>query len=151
MIRSQGRTRLTATAVIIATMFVVATLPTPAFAQSAGALQGTASLPQFPGAGTGTFAGTATGLCNGSPSVLAGASASFTYSDTVPAVGTATGSLTVSGCGTFSFSWIRVGVTAVVTINGLQGAAVCGFAPTSVTVPPPGPATAAVACGFAVS
>lgn len=130
----------------------------------------------------GTAAGAVVGLSNeGNPYVIVGAgdfNASFTYAEACvanepPAIGTANGTATISGVpaihkgelttasGSLTFSWTRVGLTAVITIgstslsfanggtdNPALGAATAAFAPIigpANTCPSGGPLEAQVA------
>lgn len=98
----------------------------------AGAVEGHADLPAGIGACgvQGTFTGSVVVGVHGTNAVVSGgASASFTYCNTNTVQGTADGDLTLDGhtCG---FSWIRAGVTAIVTFDeGCTGAAVAVFVP----------------------
>lgn len=135
--------------VVAISALTVGLLPAMATAQTAAVVEGEASLPEFPSAGNqGDFAGTATGLCQGTVGVLANATATnFNYNDATIVLGTANGTLNVAGCGSFPFTWTRVGATAVVTIPG--GGALCVFVATEWNVNPPnlsGSLEASVAC-----
>jgi len=124
---------------------------------------GTASLNSgFPctGACSGTFSGVARGVAV-SPLILCVAcpmTASFTYQEgggscvagiPVAPIGSAAGTYSVVGpTGTISggFSWLRVGVTAVMLLSGPLGAGVAGFIPPLSCAP-----TTAIVAGVAVT
>jgi hypothetical protein len=114
------------------------------FAQPASAAPGagtvaftcTASLPNFPAPnGTnGTCNGTATGVvvtAGGAQTQIQGSfNASFSYNEpvaTCPAQGTANGTFSIGGGQiTGSFSWQRVGATAVITLSNVNGGGLTG-------------------------
>lgn len=140
------RTRTFRLALVLAALSALMAMMLPVSAAGAdpiaAAIAGTAQLPNFPGTGSGSFSGTGVGI-HGTAPCTGAANANFTYDDTLVVVGFADGTLT--GCGhSTSFSWTRVGATAVILFGGTPGAAVAAFAPTS---PPSlgGPITAAVA------
>ena len=106
----------------------------PAYAAGAGAFEGTAHINCF---GCGSSSGTAdlkvAGVVGTSAKALADVSASYTVSEapgTCPAVGSAVGSF--GGAINGTFTWTRVGATAVITTAGdINGAGVAAFAVTS--------------------
>jgi hypothetical protein len=116
---------------------------------SGGVFNGTASINCF---GCGTSSGTAalkvSGVLQGKAGAQKALSASYTVSEasaTCPAVGTANGSF--SGAVSGSFTWTRVGATAVITTSGgIKGAGIAAFAVKKpVGLPCGGPVTAVVA------
>lgn len=71
----------------------------------------------------GVANGTASGQVNGTPLVLAALAANFNYQEpasTCPALGNAQGNFTV-GAGYGTFTWVRVGANAVLTVSGVNG------------------------------
>jgi hypothetical protein len=121
----------------------------PAYAQGAGAFTGTAQINCF---GCGSSAGTASlkvsGEVNGQAVTQGNVNATYTVSEasaTCPAVGSANGSF--SGAVNGTFTWTRVGATAVLTTAGdIKGAGIAAFAVKSpVGLPCGGPVTAEVA------
>lgn len=130
------RTRLSMALVAMAAMMFALVPAGPASAgQVLGAVQGQASLSGGIGTcGTGTFSGTATGVHGTAPAVQAPVSASFNYCNPNYALGDASGSINLAGHAC-TFSWLRVGATAVVSIRGCDtaGTAVAGFAPIATT------------------
>ena len=161
--RVRTRTRLFLALAAMASM-IFALMPASPAAAANGAVTvtGTAvlsagiSAPCTSNIHSGTFSGWANGVHASTPpgTVVAAplvdarnVSASYLYCNSSTALGTAEGSITVGpGRGTApshtcGFSWIRVGATAVVTFDaGCGGAAVAGFAPTSVPGATPGTA-----------
>ena len=127
----------------------------PASAEGAGAFTGTANINCF---GCGVSSGTAdlcvTGYVLGQPVVgvciTGGRNATATYTVTeipsqCPVTGSATG--VVTGAVNVSFSWTRIGETAVITTTGdIDGGGTAKFAVTSpVGNPCGGPVTASFA------
>ncbi|MDQ1705134.1 MAG: hypothetical protein QOF18_1500 [Frankiaceae bacterium] len=120
----------------------------PAFAATEGAFNGTAHINCFGcGTSTGTAALKVTGAI-GTKKVIQGAvSSSYTVVEakgTCPAVGSATGSF--SGAINGTFTWTRVGATAVLTTaGGIKGDGIAAFAVTQPKgLPCGGPVTATV-------
>lgn len=146
MTRIVSTHRLLLLAAVLAMAFSMLTAA-PAHAQTTWdcTVQGTATLNGGFNAtnASGSFSGSAHCVSSSGGTVVGGsASATFQYSNTA-VLGDATGTLTISGVGSCGFSWVRVGVSAVVTFSGAcSGTAVAAFAPTSSTDAVP--ATAAV-------
>ncbi|MDQ1705137.1 MAG: hypothetical protein QOF18_1503 [Frankiaceae bacterium] len=120
-----------------------------AYAQGAGVFQGTAHINCF---GCGSSSGTATlkvtGELGGTAMTQAAVSADYSVTEaagTCPAVGSATGNF--SGAINGTFTWTRVGATAVITTAGdIKGDGIAAFAVTSPAgLPCGGPVTASVA------
>lgn len=120
----------------------------PAYAQGAGVFHGTAHINCFGcGDSSGTAALSVTGEVNGVAKTEAAVNASYTLHEdslTCPAVGTASGGF--SGAVNGSFTWTRVGASAVITTAGdINGAGIAAFAVTSpVGLPCGGPVNATV-------
>lgn len=131
-IKRRARTRLVIAFVAMAAMMFALVPAGPASAgQVVGVVQGTASLSGGIGTcGTGSFSGTATGVHATTPQALAPVSASFNYCNPNYALGDASGSINLAGHAC-TFTWLRVGVTAVVSIRGCDtaGTAVAEFVP----------------------
>lgn len=103
----------------------------PGYAAGGGAFNGQAQIGCFGcGASSGTASLSVSGVINGKSVVQGHVDASYTVSEsstTCPAVGTANGSF--SGAVNGTFTWTRVGATAVITTSGdLSGAGVAAFA-----------------------
>ena len=102
----------------------------PGYAAGGGTFNGQAHIPCF---GCGVSSGTASlsfsGVANGKVIVLGPMNATFTdteQSTTCPVMGTANGSFTGALNGTFT--WSRVGATAIITTSGdLNGVGVAAF------------------------
>ena len=101
----------------------------------------TASLPNFPAAsGNGTCSGTVNGAVvtsAGAQTAVQGSfNANFSYNEptlTCPAQGTANGTFSINGGQiTGSFSWVRVGATAAITLSNVNGAGLTGASGASV-------------------
>jgi hypothetical protein len=127
---------------------LLATTTGSAYAQGAGTFHGTAHISCF---GCGPSNGTAnlkvTGEINGTAKVEADVFASYTLNEnptTCPAQGTAQG--TFSGAVNGSFTWNRVGASAVITTSGdINGNGVAVFATTKAGLPCGGAVDAVVA------
>jgi hypothetical protein len=122
----------------------------PAFAKpSGGVFNGTAKINCFGcGASSGTASLKVSGVSQGKAVANKPVFASYTVSEapaTCPAVGTASGSFSGAIHGTFT--WTRVGATAVITTaGGIKGAGIAAFSVTKpVGLPCGGPVTAVVA------
>jgi hypothetical protein len=120
-----------------------------AVSASGGVFNGTATINCF---GCGSSSGSASlkvsGVLHGKAAANKAVFATYTVSEaaaTCPAVGTANGSF--SGAISGTFTWTRVGATAVITTaGGIKGAGVAGFAVTQPKgLPCGGPVKAAVA------
>ena len=135
--------------------------PTAAEARPfAGVATCNVQLPNWPGSGSAGCSGTAVGVDVANPTVCAATCSFFArvdnYGETCvlgepPLVGTANGEMFAAGQSIGRFTWLRVGLTAVLVPPDAAG--VAAFAP--LTVPPPtcenpGPLNAQVA-GVAVS
>ncbi|MEA2684027.1 MAG: hypothetical protein QOK05_2355 [Chloroflexota bacterium] len=89
-----------------------------------------------PSGGNSSCNGSATGIANGSPAALQAFTSNFSYTEPCPPViGTAAGTY-ASGSAGGSFTWTRVGLTAVLVLHpngGTAGAAAALFLPLGVT------------------
>ena len=143
------RNRMRLTSAVVAMAAVMFAL-VPAAPASAGQLtigvEGIATLSAGYGAPcaqpmySGTFDGTANGLHGTTPVVNASVTATFLYCNTLLS-GVAEGSINIAGH-SCSFTWLRIGVTAIVEIFGCdsRGTAVAEFIPTSAPGALPGTA-----------
>ena len=130
-----GRLRVRSTTMwLVAFTLLMAVVPTSAASAATPifvVVEGTATLSGGIGTcGTGTFAGTATGLHGEVLIVGATTTASFTYCNPDVVTGTASGTVTIDGhsCG---FNWSRVLNRATITFHsGCSGYGTAEFTPT---------------------
>ena len=112
-------------AVISAMMFALVPASQANAIHAVGLVTGVATLSNGIPSNSGTFgfSGVASGVINGNTAIGASTSASGTYWNNLFA-GTASGTITVSGVGSSSLRWTRVGVVAMVSAYGSNWAAV---------------------------
>ncbi|HXA41292.1 MAG TPA: hypothetical protein VNV65_00105 [Candidatus Solibacter sp.] len=130
---------------------------TSAAAPLAAAITCSTTLTPFPGSGSSSCNGSATGVANGAAAVLTPFTSNFTYSEPCPPVlGSASGSYS-AGAASGTFTWTRVGLTAVLLLHpngGIVGAAAALFLPLGATAasltPPCSPAATVSATVVAV-
>lgn len=127
---------------------ILAGTTAPAYAAGAGSFNGNAHINCFGcGASNGSANLKVTGVINGVAKTQADVVATFNVTEaalTCPAVGSAVGGF--SGAVNGTFTWTRVGATAVITTAGdINGAGVAAFATTKAGLPCGGPVDAVVA------
>jgi hypothetical protein len=124
--------RIAAAASVIMTGVFVAQPMTSTAASPLAAVISCHTALSFPGSGSSTCNGTASGIADGKAAVSQAFDSSFTYHEPCPpTTGTANGTYS-SGTASGSFSWTRVGLTAIVVLHptgGSAGAAAALFIP----------------------
>src|SRR5258708_4294645 len=111
-------------------------MSTSAAAPLAAVINCSTTLSPFPGSGSSTCNGSAPGVANGAAAVLTPFTSSFNYNEPCPpTTGTANGSYS-AGAASGTFTWTRVGLTAILTLHptgGTIGAAAALFLPLGTT------------------
>jgi hypothetical protein len=140
---------------VVAVAFVAAlSLAIPAHAAGVvRAVNATAFLPVFPGAGNvGSLSGTVAAVGGAPSGALALGTGGVQYNETTCEEGRASGNITIGGGPNLALTWIRLGSTAVLTLSGggQTGAAAAVFIPNTANFQSdcvngsPGPMTATI-------